>query len=145
MRYIQIRTYISRNNSISILAFLHAFSYACGFDQRSQVFPSITVNHFENFLSFTAQEIKKGSGINNKFSLVAQRALLYVMQNFKAVNFFTTEVPIIKKPVHWFALQMNGLVSIMIWTSAMKKLRLSRRKKKIKDNFTCRLIESNGL
>ena len=27
-------------------------------------------------------------------------------------NFFTTEVPIIQKPVHWFTQKINGLVSV---------------------------------
>ena len=40
-----------------------------------------------------------------------------ILENYKPlflnlVNSFMTEVPIIKKPVHWFARQINGLVSI---------------------------------
>ena len=30
------------------------------------------------------------------------------------INSFVTEVPIIQKPVHWFALQINGLVFIWL-------------------------------
>ena len=35
------------------------------------------------------------------------------LPNFSSlVNYFMTEVPIIYKSVHWFALQINGLISI---------------------------------
>ena len=41
-------------------------------------------------------------------------------KNCLALNSFMTEVPIIQKPVHWFALQINGLVSIWQWPPSWK-------------------------
>ena len=46
------------------------------------------------------------------FAQGAQQKEVIIALYVKRFKFFMTEVPILLKPVHWFAEQINGLVSI---------------------------------
>ena len=52
----------------------------------------------------------------------------YISMNtckYQSSNYFMREVLVVKKPVHWFVLQINRLVSVIIGTSVMNDSRRS--------------------
>ena len=64
---------------------------------------------FLQFLYFSTFQI--GAKVS-KYANTSKSHNIQFDKDFKDINSFMTKVPIIQKPVHWFAVNINGLASV---------------------------------
>ena len=96
---------------ISTLKFFKVYmkkEYKLGFKYTIIVLPR-NVGFLENF-----------AYVLNEWSLLIASAYLYWTFEFISFNSFITEVPTIKEPSHWFALEINEPVSIWLGQPSWK-------------------------